>query len=365
MNRPRQKQDGLPYRVYERRGARIYSIGYKQTDGKWSFRYSCPAGDKNRIEELRRQAIAESVLINHGICSVGSTEELIEAWFGWQESLPGIDLKRRADSTLRENRNEARNLKLAFGHMNPSAITKTDGYTYLDACVKAGRPEKGNKEISLLRVILEYGVRVGRINVNPLIGLRKNQIARKRRLVSDSEMALALEIGRHMGGSCHIVALALKTAWLCVRRSVEVRGITRDAIQEEGILWRDGKSKTKPAVLIKWTDELRATVNEVLAIKRHHVAGSMYVFGNMRGQRYTRSGWKTMLHHLMSACVSEAGKRGIEFQPFSLQDCRPKGVSDKLASGQTDTQEAAGHTSDQMIRQVYDRRMVRKANPVK
>ncbi len=63
-------------------------------------------------------------------------------------------------------------------------------------------------------------------------------------------------------------------------------------------------------------------------------------------------------------CVSEAGKRKIEFKSFSLQDCRPKGVSDKLASGQTDAQEATGHSSERMIRQVYDRRAVKKAKPV-
>jgi integrase len=364
MNRPRDTPDGLPYRVYERRGARTYSIGYKRSNGQWAFRYSCPIADKNQVSELRRKAITESALLNHGVRSSGQTEELIDAWFTWQESLPPSDLNRRADSTLRENKRESKNLKLAFGHIDPAAITKTDGYTYLDACVQAGRPEKGNKEIALLQVILEYGVRIGRISTNPLTRIRKNKTVKTSRHVSDVEMSLALEVGRSKGGARLIVALALKTAWLCVRRSVEVRGITRDAIRDDGILWQDGKSKTKPAVLIEWTDELRATMNEALALKRNHVAGSMYVFGNMRGQRYTKGGWKAMLSDLMTVCVSEAEKRKIEFKPFSLQDCRPKGVSDKLASGQTDTQDATGHSSERMIRQVYDRRAVKKAKPV-
>jgi hypothetical protein len=111
MNRPREKQDGLPYRVYERCGVRIYSVGYKQTDGKWAFRYSCPIKDKDQINDLRHKAVTESALLNHGVRSCGATEELIDAWFRWQESLPSTDLKRRADSTLRENRNEAKNLK--------------------------------------------------------------------------------------------------------------------------------------------------------------------------------------------------------------------------------------------------------------
>ena len=45
-------------------------------------------------------------------------------------------------------------------------------------------------------------------------------------------MDLAVSVGRRLGGARLIVALALKTAWLCVRRSVEVRAIMR-AIQDK------------------------------------------------------------------------------------------------------------------------------------
>jgi hypothetical protein len=79
-----------------------------------------------------------------------------------------------------------------------------------------------------------------------------------------------------------------------------------------------------------WSPALRATVDEALAIKRNKLAGSWYVFGNLSGQRYTKGGWKKTLSVLMTACLAEAAKRQIPFAPFSLQDCRPKGVSDKL-----------------------------------
>lgn len=55
----------------------------------------------------------------------------------------------------------------------------------------------------------------------------------------------------------------------------------------------------------------------------------------------------------------------MAFQPFSLQDCRPKGVSDKLAQGDLDVMDATLHTSERMVRQVYDRRKVRVAKPAK
>jgi hypothetical protein len=71
-----------------------------------------------------------------------------------------------------------------------------------------------------------------------------------------------------------------------------VRGLMREAIREDGILWKDGKDARKPAILIEWSDELKATAQEALAIKHNKVARTMLVFGNMRGQRYTKGGWK-------------------------------------------------------------------------
>lgn len=365
MMRQRDKPDGLPYRVYERKGVRTFSIGYKLPSGKWAFRYSCAACDKNQISVLRSNAITESALLGQHVTSKGGTGDLINAWFAHQASLPVGDPNRRADSTLTENRREAAKLTKAFGHMNPAEITKTDGYAYLDACAAAKRPAKGNKEMALMHLILEFGVRIGRLSSNNLLGLRKLKIRTVKRYVTDAELYLAIEIGRAKGGPRHIVAMALQTAYLCSRRSVEVRAIRRDAMTEEGMVWQDGKNKEKPPVLIKWTPELRQTVTEALQIKRNHVAGSMFIFGNMRGQRYTKGGWKSVLDDLMFDCVAEAGRRNIPFERFSLQECRPKGATDKLTAGHTDAKDALGHTTDRMLGQVYDRRQMKKATSVR
>lgn len=362
MIRRRATPDGLPFRVYERRGVRVYSIGYKMKSGVWAFRYECPIDDILQIAKLRRKAIEESVNVEADV-PTGGFAGLVKAWFKWQEELPASDPRKRAQSTIDENEREAVNLTKAFGHLKPDEITKAMGYDYLEACVQAGRPEKGNKEMALARLILEYGIRKKLLDLNPFDKLTKNRTVKERRLVTDVELELAVEVGRRLGGSRHIVAMGLKTAWLCVRRSVEVRGIKRDGIREDGMLWEDGKSKTKAAVLIEWSPELRETITEALAIKRNNVAGTMYVFGNMQGQPYTKGGWKAMLDDLMRECVKTAAERKIEFKRFSLQDCRPKGVSDKLERGDTDTKNATGHTSDKMIATVYDRRPTKKATP--
>lgn len=376
MIKRRDTPDGLPFRVYERRGVTRYSIGYKRPDGKWEFKLHCPITNVLKIRELRSEAITRAGRIAKGAPTEDSFEALGTAWFAWQESLPEDSEERRAKSTLDENRREWKNLVKAFGHMNVGEMIKPDAYAYLDACARAvdkngkprPRPAKGNKEIALARLILEYGVRVGKIERNPFDDVTKLKTKVHDRLVSDAELELAVRVGRELGGPRLIVALALKTAWLCLRRSVEVRALTRDQFTDEGIRWKAAKRQKGQAQkfgVIRWSPELRATVDEALAVKRNQLAGSWYVFGNLQGQRYTKGGWKKTLSELMKKCVEAAAKEQIEFAPFSLQDCRPKGVTSKLDQGDTDVMNATLHTNERMVRTVYDRRATKVANPVK
>lgn len=376
MTRRRERPDGLPFRLYERYGIRRYSIGYKGTDGRWLFRLKCRVTEKVKIADLRREALKRVANIGPQVAADGTFAALANHWSEWQQALPPSAEERRAESTLLENARELAVLKMAFGHMPVNELQKSDGYTYLDACLKAvdkegnarPRAEKGNKEIALARVVLEFGVRRGWLKANPFDGIRKLRTTKASRLVTTEELDLAVEVGRRMSGPQHICALALKTAWLCLRRSVEVRALTRDQIKDAGIEWLAAKrqpGEAQKSALIEWSDDLKATVDEALAIQRRKLAGSWYVFGNLNGQRYTKGGWKKTLSVLMNECVQEAQRRKIAFQPFSLQDCRPKGVTDKLTAGHDDTLDATMHSSERMVRQVYDRRRVRVAKPVR
>lgn len=151
----------------------------------------------------------------------------------------------------------------------------------------------------------------------------------------------------------------------------EVRKPTITRVQ--GAAFADGmglaatrqKSHQEQRGLIEWSPELKQTIDEALSLRRNNVAGSWFIFGNMNGQIYTKGGWKKTLSVLMNECVEEAALRKMPFTPFSLQDCRPKGVSDKLTDGATDVVDATLHTSERMVRQVYDRRRVKTAKPVR
>jgi integrase len=376
MIRRRDRADGLPFRVYERRGKLRYSIGYKRPDGTWAYRLQCKADDRTEIARLRSEAIKRAGEINLGKPAADTFEALSTAWLAWQRKLPEDSEERRAESTLDENAREIATLNKAFGHMRVGEMVKADAYTYLDACLtatdKAGnprpRPAKGNKEVTLAHLILEYGVRCGKLMSNPFDGVAKLKTRVYQRLVTQDEMDLAVRVGRGMKSAQHIVALALKTAWLCAKRSVEVRALTRDQFKEDGIEWTGAKRQRGAPVrkgIIEWSDELRATVEEALTVKRGKLAGVWYVFGNTRGGRYTKGGWGKTLRILMDECVRVAAEEKIAFLPFSLQDCRPKGVTDKIDAGHDDVQDATLHTNRRMIDQTYDRRRVRVAKPVR
>jgi integrase len=370
MIRRRTRPDGLPFNVYERRGVRVYSIGYKRVDGSWAFRLSCPIGDVAKVRETRAEAVRQAAAIERGAPDLDSFDALADAWFARQRAMPDGTPGRRAERTLEENEREARNLRRAFGPMLVAEIQRADAYGYQDAAQRSKRRRnaKANKELALAHTILEYGVRLGKLSANPFTRIEKLPTVQHDRHVTDDELQLAIEVGRRMGGPQHICALALKTAWLCVKRSVEVRQLRTEHLQDDGIVWTGAKRKAGQAprrVLILWSPALRATIDEALAIKRNEMAGTANVFGNLSGEQYTKGGWKATLAKLMAECKLEAAKRGVEFQPFSLQDCRPKGVSDKLEQGHEDTIDATLHTSERMVRQVYDRRRTRVAKPVK
>ena len=76
-------------------------------------------------------------------------------------------------------------------------------------------------------------------------------------------------------------------------------------------------------------------------------------------------GWKATVARLMTECIAEAERRKTAFRAFSLQDCRPKGITKKMERGDADTIDAALHSGERMVRQVYDRRRVRVAKPAR
>ena len=112
-----------------------------------------------------------------------------------------------------------------------------------------------------------------------------------------------------------------------------MRAFTDRQITDSGCIFTASKRRADEAEkhgLIEWSDELRATVKEAMTLKRWAVfGGECLVFGDLAGNQYTRSGWKANWARLMKKALALASREGTTWSPFSLQDCRPGGVTEK------------------------------------
>ncbi|WP_176079366.1 hypothetical protein [Paraburkholderia tropica] len=364
----RKTPDGLPFRLYARFGKHKASFAYKLPNGKWAFRLSVPAHNKEAIAEIRKQAIERAEALNGDAVEPGTVEALFERYFAWQYGLPLNSELRKANATLEENEREKLSVLKVFAKATPTSIKPKHIYGYLDKRAQNGAPAKANKEIALLSAVLEYGRRRGDLEVNPCRGIKYNPTRPREKVVGLHELDLAVEVARQRrssdgdtGASVYLVAaLCAKAAYLTVSRPTEMRELRRQAIGADGITVPVGKRKKGRAQKTKtvlWSADLRATVEEALSLQR---TTSLYVFGNTSGQVYTRSGWNTNWTRLMGYCEKVAAERGVAFERFSLADMRPTAVTDRVDEGDDRIVDATGHADERMVRKVYDRRRQRK-----
>ena len=364
----RKRPDGLPFRLYAHYGKHKVSFGYKLPNGRWAFRLSAPAHNKEALAEIRKQAIERAEALNGNAIEPGTVEALVARYFEWQDGLPHADERRKAQSTLDENRVEAKRLIKVFGKMAPAAIKPKHVYGYLDKRAQLGAPAKANKEIALLSAVLEYGRRRGELETNPCRGIEYNPTRPRQRYVTQDEIELAVEVARsrrsvgdqHPSSAYLILALCVQAAYLTVSRPTEMRELHRQSIRPEGVEVPIGKRKAgeqQRVKLVLWSPELKAVIDEALTLQR---TSSVHVFGNTAGQVYTRSGWNTNWTRLMGYCEKEAQARGVPFERFALRDMRPAAVTDRQEEGDDRIIDATGHADERMVRKTYDRRRQRK-----
>jgi len=353
--------DGLPFRLYQRTGKFKVSYFYKLPGGACAFWLSASARNPEALKKTREEAIHRAEVLNGNGIAVGSTEGLIKKYFAWQERMPLGSEDRKAAITLIENRSEAKNLIKVFGAMEPEDIKPKHIYRYLSERRERGAPAKANKEVALLSAIFEYARRLGLLEINPCRGIKYNKTKPSQKYVTGAEIDLMMEVARSRGGSYLMLALCLYTAYLTVSRPQEMRSLTRQSIQPDGIEIAVGKRKAgqhQRTKLILWSPQLKSTIDEALASQR---TPSIYIFANTAGQIYTRSGFTTILNRLMAFCEAKAQDKGTPFQRFTLRDMRPTAVTDRMQGGDRDVTDATGHADDRMVKKVYDRRTVKKA----
>lgn len=361
----RKSPDGLPFRLYPREGKFKVSYGYKLPDGSWAFRLTANKNNTDACARIKQEAIDRANELNGEAPEVGTVEHLFKRYFAWQDGLPADSEDRKAADTLKENKRESQNAIKVFGKMRPPMVKPKHIYGYLDKRAEQGAPAKANKEVALFSAVMEYGRRKGEVEINPCLNIKYNKTMPRQKRALFHEIEFALKVARERGGSYPIVALCLKTAYLTTSRPDETRALARTALKDEGIEIAVGKRRrgqVRKTKLIYWSPLLRATIDEAKSLQR--VPG-LHLFGNSSGQIYTRSGFNTTLTRLMVHCEKKAIEEGVEFSRFNLMDMRPASVSDRVEAGEDKISNATGHSSDRMIKKVYDRTNIKKAKATK
>jgi hypothetical protein len=355
----RKSPDGLPFRLYLREGVRTISFGYKAADGSWLFRMSAPRARPEKVAEVRRLAIEEANKLNGEAAPSNNVTHLIDRYFKWQDEMRRGDERRKAESTLKENRRERKWLDSFFGEMQPTAIRSAHIYEFLDGRARTGAPAKANKEIALLSAILEYGRRIGEIENNPCVDIEYNPTRPNEKTVTAADLEYMTAIAKRYGGQYVVLALCAKAAYHAVGRPDEMRGLLRSGVRSEGVQIPVGKRRRGNAQRFKmaeWNQGLRDAIEQAMALQK---VASVYVFANARGGSYNRNSWSNNWRKLMAFCVEAAAAEGRIFERFTLADMRPTSITKRMDEGDQRITDASGHVDERMVRKTYDRRKVK------
>jgi integrase len=291
-------------------------------------------------------------------------KKMVTEYFDVQESYKDGDPRKKQKSTLEENKRESKNLLAVFGEMHPSQITTVHVQQYLTLRANAGASSKANKEVALLSAIFRSYKERGIFTYTPCEKIVYLKIAPKNTYVSQQLMEIFREVGESHGGQWYRMLKSLELAYLTTSRADEIRYLKTNQIKKDGLLIPITKRKSGQAQkskLVEWTPELEKTIDEILAT---YEIKPEYLFCNQSGMKYTRSGWGSTWKRFKTECKKIADERQIDWVDFSLTDMRPASVTDRVLNGETQIRDTTGHTSDQMINTVYDRRVVKKVKPV-
>ncbi len=254
----------------------------------------------------------------HRLCSADDPEHILHGEL-WKFLQKGTDTLGKVMEAYRRNRLPRlamttqkdydriieRVLKPWCGHMHPDDLTLQDVAAYLEMRDQAGRAAIGNKEMAVLSSIYDYGLRIRACVLNPCRGVRRNRERARTCYVDDVSLRRALRYAKP--GLRHLLWAAYLTGF----RQKDLRNLTRDNLQPDGIEVR--QSKDGKHELRLWTESLRKVVRRALSR-----SNTRYVFTNEFGEHWSAEAVKSAMRRL---------KMRADFE-WRFHDLRAKADSD-------------------------------------
>jgi integrase len=205
----------------------------------------------------------------------------------------------------------------------------------------AKTPTAANRELEVLAHVFRYAVEWGVIEQNPCREVSKLRLPKRRRYVEDWEYNAVYEVAAPM------MRVAMDLAILTGLRRGDLLRLSRDDIKDDGILVHT--AKTGVPLLIEWSDELRAVVDQA---KRQPPQVRRTIIANKQGRPYTASGFSANWQRLIHRALRDTKLK----EPFRFNDLRAKSASDDSLEAAT---QRLGHMDSQTTQRWYRRKPAR------
>lgn len=315
----------LPPRVYVHRENFVYQ---PKSGGKIIL---CKT-DAHKIEVLKRYE-QEKGNIETGVFF----ERIINDFF------KSMQAKELAPRTLKDYSSYAVTLKRVFGRMRPNAIQPHHIRQFMDAlALERGSSDKpayatANRHKACMQKICSWALQVGRIKINPCVGVSKGKESGRTRYISDAEYNA---IYKHAAPACRV---AMEISYLCMARIGDVANLTMRDVLQEGLFIKQGKTGKEQIKL--WSERLSKAVSNARELPRKKGMTTIFLLSKPDGSKYT----VRALQAQYATAKKLAGVDGV-----TLHDLKAKGVSD-FEGTLADKQNASGHTTLAQT-QKYDRK---------
>jgi integrase len=259
--RPRKHNRHLPQCVYLRHGAYYLVRG-----GKWT-----------RLGTTLADALAAYAVTQEGGTGMPA---LIDA------AMPTIT-HGRAAATARQYRKAAKELRGVFSEFDPLQVTPRH-VAQMMASMR-DRPMWGNQCLTVLRLVLDYGLTVGACDSNVAAGIKPHKQTKRGRIITPAELRAIYAAADDRLRI--IIDLLVRTG----QRVSDVLGIRRADLTDEGIAFR--QQKTGARVTVPWTPELRAVVD-----RARRAQGDVLSMTLLRARGGRKPGYAVIRKDWVAAC---------------------------------------------------------------
>lgn len=339
---PKRKPEnrGLPARWVQKHGAYYYiplPDQRPQWDGKAWFRLGATLSEAYKVW-------TERIAAPNRIYTIGALFD--------RYSLEVVPTK--APKSQTENIRQIATLRKVFDDMALTDLEPQHVYKYVD---KRSAKVAARREVEVLSHAFTKAVQWGLMKAHPFKGeVRLEGEAPRERYVEDWELVEAMSMkSKRRKGSVLMIQAYLRIKMLTGLRKGDILRLSKANCQEDGIHVQPSKTKksTGKRLIYEWTDELRAAVDEAVAVRP---ALSPWLFCNKFGrplfeeEKGTTKGFDTIWHSFMERLLEESKVT----ERFTEHDLRAKVGSD--AESLERARQLLAHSDSRMTERVYRRK---------